>query len=288
MPFSPAPTTDSIWAGTVSLRDRKHKAAIALNNTAVSLLSRGYYREALDTFKDSMQLIRSAANDRHKRCDADSQPSTEEISAEDIRSILDRTWKRAAQCRNTASQDDSANRPFLQVVSSQGSPESIYVALTTDSRGHSPYVASPMTIDPIDFEDWDDNNEVNFQAGAIIYNYAIAYDCVAETAAGYDDNDSPKMQLQENTYRLFHMANSLLETLSQRVDEEEATVTCFATRFVLLRTFVTHALIQACSKRDNLQLEHQEHCENLEPLLYMMEFHQRMLWMADQHVAAAA
>ena len=279
----PSTTTCSGGAGTVCLRDGKHKAAIALNNDTVSLLGRGYYREALDTFKDSMQLIRSASMHMEEAV------FQEEISAEDIHIVLSRSWQRAAQCKNTVSQQAAfKNSAVIQVVSSQYNPTSIYTALTSYTKRNSStlYAAFPMTIDPIDFEDWDEN-EVDFQSAAILYNFAVAYDCLA-VEASQSGNDSLGKTLQEKTYSVFCMANGLLQKLTTRhVGEQAFVMTCFATRLLLLQTFLTHALVQACDKLD-LQLDYQVHCENLEHLLHTIAVQQSMLWMADHGVAAAA
>lgn len=271
---------DSIGAGSVSLQDGKLKAAIAINNNAVSLLGRGYFREALVTFKDSVQLMRSASLNVEGQAH---HPAAEAISAEDLRSVLDRTWKRAAQCKDTACHAALEDGPDLQVVSSQHIPHTISPALTSYTHGCASYVAFPMTIDPIDFEDFDDN-DVDFHSGAILYNYGIAHECLAEGSV-HNGDDSLKKLLQGKTYCIFQMANALLSELSRKVGE--ATATSFPTKLLLLRILLTHALIQASAQLD-LPLEYEEHSTNLQRLLYMMAFQESAIPMADHCVAAAA
>ena len=142
-----------------------------------------------------------------------------------------------------------------------------------------------MTIDPINFEDWDEY-EVDFQSAAILDNFAIANDCLA-VEARQSGNDSLGKILQETTYSVFRMANDLLHKLTRHISEQQAVMTCFVTKLLLLQTFLMRALVQACIDLE-LPLDYQVHCENLEKLLDMIEIHQSMKLMADHSVAAAA
>jgi hypothetical protein len=270
--FPPSSTTSAgcAGAGTATLQDCKHKAAIALNNNAVTLLVRGCHHEALATFKDSMKLIKSASRDR-----------TDPVShstAEDIRLALHQARKRTTRCKNTTGPNASTNGLMLQVVSSQCNTASIYAALSS-SRGDTLNVAYPLTIDPIDFEDSDDD-DIDFQSCVILFNYGIAYNCLAVTS-----DDSVKTLLQEKSYHMFYMTSVVLSKLYQNVQADALTYA--ASRLLLLKTFLTHSLIQASIKLDS-QFEYEEHCKTMEGLLRVMGVQQLILPLADHCLAAAA
>ena len=57
-----------------SYQDGCHKAAIALNNTAVGLLIRGFYQDALDTIKDATKPIMCAAVSEKEQTDQEKTP----------------------------------------------------------------------------------------------------------------------------------------------------------------------------------------------------------------------
>ena len=148
----------------------------------------------------------------------------------------------------------------------------------------SSHVKFPVTIDPIDFEDCDED-DVDFQSGVILYNFGIAYDCLAATAE-HNPGASFKKLLQVKSYRIFQMTRSLLSKLSQN-DGDDTPNFCTMTKHLLLKTLLTHNLIQASIQLD-LQFESQEHRETMKDLLLFMEDQQRMLKILERGVAEAA
>ena len=268
-------------ADAVSLRESRHKAAIALNNAAVSLLIRGFYRDAVDTLKDAIQFMKIAA------VPVEEQNGAEEISAEETHLAFNRSWKRAAVCGTStnACQDCFTNRPILQVISSQYNSTSINEAVASCTQSSTRRVCFPVAIDPIDFEGSDDD-DIEFNSGVIMYNYGIAFDCLA-AAVNPTTNDAYDHQklIQAKAHRLFQITGALLFKLYQ--DHQDNIPTYEAGRLLLLMTLLTHNLMQA-SINLNMQLEYHEHCQTMESLLQLMEFYQFMLPNAGNNIATAA
>lgn len=230
-----------------SLRDVNNKAVIALNNISVSLLVRGSYREALATVKDAMKLTKSTATHDEGL-----------ITAEEIHLTLDRARKRSALCGETASTGALAYAPLLHVVSSQDSTLNICARLAMwKYSALQLHVFFPMTIDPIDYQDCD-NDDVEFHSAVILYNFGIVCACSMANA-----------RTDDKSYRIFHLTNALTSRMSQSIWERASI--CFANRVLLLTSLSTHNLFQALSVQGDQSLEYQAHndCGDMEKSMFL-------------------
>lgn len=305
----------AVESGSVSLRVGLHKAAIATNNAGVALLNRGFYREALCTFKDSMKLIQGAK--RHKRHFLQHISFvSDEFTAKDVSATLSRTWQRAAQCQrhnfstapSTPSDSNmcSSNNGtvMIQTLSSQCSQEECDVSallspMLTTPTFHSVF---PMTIDPIDFEagddknDKDDNKEVHFdfQSAIILYNYGITYDCLAICAA-QQGNRNMEILLQEKTFRIYQMVDALLDRLHRKVEKNVSGTHiscgyyysfCYQ-RLLVLQTFVAFHLSQTCLRLE-MPVSYGEQSKKLEELLHCLSAQQDVMFPTNQNSVAVA
>lgn len=173
--------------------------------------------------------------------------------------------------------------PRLQVLSSQVNPAQVYEILTSCSSSNDLSVFFPMTIDPIESESLT-NNDVAFEAGVILYNYGLTYECMAATIAN-DATNAPSTQIRSRVHRLFQMAVAVLAKVGQ--DVWYGSLTGTASRLLLLQTVLTHTRIDVAIKL-NLGDEYDVCCRDMQFLLQMVEFQQRLVPLNDRAIAAAA
>jgi hypothetical protein len=319
--LTPLPTVP-----TLSLQQVKHKAAIATNNNGVTLLNRGYYRQALETFQDSMKLMKSARGHLESsqvRPSLQSSPAKNDLSVWDIETLVRRSWKRCAECsrHNTATTTDDAHDilqqpplPILYTISSQYSHECQSMAFAFCTFQSSLYVAFPMTIDPMDVYDHDgaqnahcrSTMEYQLESAVLLYNYGIAYDCLAVMAARSGSQRALETLLREKTSRIYNMADALVQMVARNVstscanDTDTTTTTGTALqcnhhnhqatllpRCLVIHAFVTYNLIQTCIQR-NLPRLYRAHCRALDELLEYLAAHEQCLPTRDHCLAAAA
>jgi hypothetical protein len=276
-------------AYNVCLRDGEcHRAAIALNNSAVCLLIRGFYRDALHTFQDAIKLNKYIAESN----EGEAVPAQDTID-EVLHLPLQRAWQRAAfpsgnQC-NIHPSASPEGACILTAVSSEYNPAALNEAVVIYAQNRSGTCKFPMTIDPIDFEGIGDLLDyVDFHSSVLLYNYAIAWDCLAAvTAASEDSSAQAPRQESDRAYHMSQLSSSLLIQQSQNYWENFALNSYAIERVLQLRIFLTHNLIEASVYLD-LPLEYQVHCQNMDELLLMIEAGQHLIPIAEDSAARAA
>jgi hypothetical protein len=270
-------TYESRWydkeGDAASLDVAKHKAAISLNNTAVALLSRGYCIEALDTFKDAVKLMRCATL----------SDGNNEVSDNDVLVSLDQANKRSVVCGKPCHNHSMANWPILQVITTQHNPIQVYEVLTTSALDPNFQVAFPMTIDPIGSSGVDD---VTFEAGAVLYNFAIAHECLAAssvdvvTVSGGDSALFVEMA-RSRSHRLLQLAMAVLAeadgTAAPSVFPAESTCRLANSQFLLVRMAIVHSLIHAAILLNLDHFEYDEYCYFMLCLMQAVEAHRQWL-----------
>lgn len=268
--------------------DECHKAAIALNNTAVGLLVRGFYRDALDTFQDATKLIKIVAES-----EKDAAVQARETLDEVVRLSLQRTWQRAAfpkgnQFNIQTSASAEGVCTFLKAVSSEYDPTTINEALTICS-GSLRTTKCPMTIDPIDFESTSEMvTAVHFHSSVLLYNFAIAYECWATTAVQSKPSSAQGLHpVMERAYRIFQLSESVLVQQYRDCQEHSASNIHAFEKIMQLKLFVTHNLIEA-SSRLGMPFEYQEHGNNMNELLLLIKSGELLLPVAETRAAGAA
>jgi hypothetical protein len=279
--------TATLSPGAGADRDEPHKAAIALNNAAVSLLARGLYQDAAVTLEDAVVLMGSAV------VRAESPQATfASVTGQEIKGALDRVCLRTALYNDSTdapSRLDSLgmHRPKLQVISSQLNPTRVYETLTSCTDAASVKVSFPITIDPIEFERCT-VEEMNFESAIILYNYGIAYDCMAAAcldAATHRDDLALHSRLQNQAYHYYKCAGMVLYKIDQDVYENAPVA--MTSPLLLLRTVMTHNLLNVAIQL-NLQPEYAEYSYAMMILLHLVEAQHAFLPIEDHLVAAAA
>jgi hypothetical protein len=266
------------------IRDDHHKAAISLNNTAVSLLARGFLKESIATWKDAVRIMRSATSGSDGTEDGIST-----LVKNETRHALDRACKRAAYAMDVApigSFADVTASTNLQIISSQHSPKRVYEILTSCQDCSSLQVAFLMTIDPVDYESCT-SDDLTFEAAAILYNFGVAYSSLATEAVDSMSEDARFFyDVHARAHRIYLMAKCLLSKFDQDLVEANAAPS-MVYQLLLLRTILTHNLLNA-SITMGLHLEYDEYSFSMQFLLQLTEMRHRLLPFEDQAIAAAA
>jgi hypothetical protein len=279
------PTT----AYSVCLRDGEfHRAAIALNNSAVCLLIRGFYQDALHTFQAAIKLIIYVADSNEGEA-VQSQDTIDEL----LRLPLQRAWQRAASPRGNQCDILLSASPegacIVKAVSSEYNPAALNEVVAICAHNRKGTFKFPMTIDPIDFEGIGDSlNDVDFHSSVLLYNCAIACDCLAAAAATRKDSSvQASRQERVRAYHMSQLSSYLLIQQSQNYWEKFAS-NCYAIERVLqLRVFLTHNLIEASIRLD-LPLECHMYCQDMEEMFLLIEAGQLLIPLLEDSAARAA
>lgn len=156
--------------------DKRFKAAIALNNAAVSLLSRQRYKSALDMFRVAMNLIQLSCCSLGD-IDQRSLPEPILIPEDSISHHL----KIALHCH--AEQSDSSEPPNPEITtiefSSQQDAWQVRDVLIEASANNTKTVFSYINIEPIDYE-YVNLDTAYLNSIVILYNYGVAHCSLAQ------------------------------------------------------------------------------------------------------------
>jgi len=148
------------------LIDRNFRAAVALNNIAVSLMSRRSYREARETIKDGISIINNVFENR--KCYATSQDNDAGFAAEFPSGQVDGKVDKA--CKYLAA---GCCRP--PPSTSAISPAS-YDGFTLHDAETSSF-ATPIHLDPL-VCDCREERDLELVVGIMLHNFGVAYVCL--------------------------------------------------------------------------------------------------------------
>jgi hypothetical protein len=267
-----------------TIRDDQHKAAIALNNTAVSLLVRGFHKESIATWKDAVRIMRSATSISDGTDDGISTFAKNETSR-----ALDQACKRTAHAMKVVpvgSLGGVTASTNLQMISSQHSPKRVYDTLTSCEDCSSLQVAFLVTIDPVDFESCT-SDDLTFEAAVILYNFGVAYSSLATEAEDSLTHDARFFyDIHARAHHIYLMAERLLSKFDQDLVGANAAPS-MEYQLLLLRTILTHNLLNA-SIAMSLHLEYDEYSISMHYLLQLIEMRHGLLPFEDPAIAAAA
>jgi hypothetical protein len=227
----------------------EHRAAISLNNTGVTLLQRGCYRQGIATLRDAVIAMSSASRrilDQQEGCTNDGGDSSRETPCMNV------MIQQAAKClakpepsvdRNTVSQYD------LQVLSDcenpsvlQGYPHrNISTSTPTTPSPTDPTTGfnnNPAFLLRIEALNYEATTEHNFQASIILQNFGVAN----RVLAGLTDDLTSKHELHVGAMHVFISSYSILMNSSEIGDNMEETE--LPQRFVVMATSVLQNLVE--------------------------------------------
>jgi hypothetical protein len=243
----------------------QHKAIIELNNSAVALLVCGQYVQAVETFRDAIQLVATM-----------SVPATSTVATSRAEQALRKAHTRTV---HSSKSTFSSKGGRVQVLSSQCTPTVIYKALTSCVQSNELDAEFAITIDPLPSECFT-FSDVCFHVGVVWCNFGITQSCMSTVYA----EEHEEMVLKEAHY-VFQQAQAWLSQID--FGGWENVSICMAYRFLSVRTTLTHSLINV-SGRLNMEDEYQMYCRDMMQLLHAVEEQQMLLPMNDHCLASAA
>jgi hypothetical protein len=176
---------------SISTNLHEYKAAVALNNMGVTLLQRRCLKDAMDTLKDAITIMKSCF-----------RPQGNNYQAEclDIDLKMQRASKRMAiSCQNPSSicmdifyRDGCDIQPsMIRSLINKGVVSSIPPA--------------SVKIDSIDFEGLEDR-DLDLESALMLYNFGIAHYCMSQIAR----SPASANMLRTGALKLYSMAKTVL------------------------------------------------------------------------------
>jgi hypothetical protein len=283
------------------------KTASILNNTAIHLLERQEYPQALRRFQQATQLLKDLAG----YLEGESMtipPDPCEIQMPTPSPPLSVTTQATAMNGGGGSfypmtppphtsfggTMEQQVGPTISLISTEFDPSSFHNALatattTTASSTESKVTLFPFLMDLSTCNLRNSNNdesataplEVDFYSSVVLYNYAIAYQCLAQTvttvtAAAY---------FQRKAQRILSLSSHLLD-LQLRDEWGLPKIQCTDGRILQLQAFVTYQLMQMCVVY-NLAVDYYHFCAKLEEVLLSIDILERLLTTRDYCAAVA-
>lgn len=183
-----------------------YRASIALNNTGVSLLEQRAYRQAIDTFKDAIQVMRLVFTS-----DNNSNYNSDDGSAS-VQDKLDRASKRLAQPRpltkcpslDLACLDDANVHSMWKEAAAAGMSSCLPSSQTYSSS----------TAFPIRLAGLGGGGDLDVESAMMLYNFGLSYLCLARFFSRRKTNNSSSNKgskdVLQQALKLFYMAYSTL------------------------------------------------------------------------------
>lgn len=192
---------------------QQYRAALALNNSSVTLLEQGDLQDSIDTFKDALVLMRkymvSAAEGSNALASANASLNCAFVMDEMLSaaaSRLARTQKKPPFDFNVRPFDDGD----LSLISSlqQGNLAQHGTAFPVRLRCDP---ANPVFVD----------HNLDIPTAALLYNLGVAHSLVVSTTTTYAAESSPERRKKHMAaaYQCFSMAHSIL---SRNIDNCES------------------------------------------------------------------
>ena len=260
-----------LTGGDMLSRAAARRGAINLNNCGVILLSHRHWADAIDTFKDAMQLMKSAANE---------QGGT--VSEQELQLALQRACQRTAHVFPITDPTQEANQgPLLKVISSQCNPATVCAFLNINDCPQD--IKFLVTIDPIDFEGWE-SDVSDLEAACILYNFGIAHSLSSfSIGCGYE-----RIQLQENAYRILQLTHALAFKLFRKAVHKSHLSNPIMLINMLLTLKLMHHSSTLSHTRSVTAGTREQYCGSLQELVFLIHAHQKLMPVVDHKFAPAA
>jgi hypothetical protein len=181
----------------------RYRAAVYLNNSAVTLLKRDYYNDAVETFRVSINIIQAIIEDMKN-------PNKVEVSSmstvyNDInRQVQDASHRCASACLPTGiTASQSGGKLAVLKFYSQQDPSTFIDEIVEESRystsnGYTFVIIEPLNEDEICLE------LLGLDCYSVLYNFGVAH-CLL--ASQFSSNVRPDQmlidELRQSAFRLF-------------------------------------------------------------------------------------
>jgi hypothetical protein len=244
-----------------------HKAAVSLNNTAVALLSKGFFREAMVTLKDSLHLMKMASQLEEKNL---LSPEEEEMYLTSLHN---------AQRHSSVMMMSESNSAMIKSVSSQ----TLAYALFETSDDFFRQVPMPIFIEMMQDDDTDMSAGFDFECATILYNYGLSHSLLANASA---DNESTQFSLRHSALRCFQLAETILVKIDEQCDDDDMEY------FEIQETMLLGALLMRSLVQVNDELNRapsaNAYRQALQKSLAFVQQQHRLCPVAHDHHAAPA
>lgn len=252
----------------------QYRSAIALNNTAVSLLTRGHYHPAFHALKDAAAIVRKVCSLGGGGGDYENNNDVDK--GEWMQMAMDRANKQIASVGIV--DQTLSNSPLLLRISCEDSPSLVYQTLTSCIEDITSFdVGFPTTIDPVDSESCTGDDGFYFETSIILYNLGLAFRCVVVSTNDCDCQE----RANEKVHRLFTMAEAMVAYV---VVQGNHYVQC---RLLLFKTVLAHSLLNS-SIALNSEMYFAKYSLAMQHQLQTIEKYQTILQLEVEGNASAA
>lgn len=293
------------------------RAAIVLNNDAISFILQGHFVEARETLQDAIKLMKTS----HESCDSLSGNGGEKSPDEAIGLALSRSRQRLGSLSDKTQvvRSEATLIPFA--VSSEHNHSMVIEFLQNDqkmSKLQTPLGSTsmfPVTIDPIDFETCPDalhDSFSVFESSVILYNFALTLAlCATAMAAAATGTGNPvgcevasvSTKIRTQAHRIFLSVHAVLTKTARANNNDDDddmhggySAMMFSTGFLILHALVLQCLgvlssralvlVEEPHEHDTAAAEDHRHCF-LESVAFLVEV-ATVLPIEDHFVARAA
>jgi hypothetical protein len=245
--------------------DYAYNAIVVLNNTAVQLMKRRLYTEAVETLKDAIRFMRVCFFPQRSGCESSSLLS---IQKEELDRAMHAAWKRSTLRPSTA-----PDGIHLAVVTDQSNPTAVCENLERDQT-----IWFIIEIEPCESCGHIDYERAEAESSLLLLNYAVAHRCVARAVDGLDR--PTRIRVKETAFEIFDLAQSVGAKLLQSVDPTVRSSTALLVS--LLATFHLLRLSSPCAEL------RQRYTEDLLDLICMISEKEFVLFEPIEARCAAA
>jgi hypothetical protein len=174
----------------------RHRAAISINNSAVTLLQREQYRDSVESFRVSISIMQ-AVLDRIKGSDIENSLP---IFDREINHHLQDATHRCAKANALISRQ-SKNKHSVLAFYSQQDPNVAFDAIIEEARDGATDVFTCVIIEPID----QDNVCLELDCYTILYNFGVAHCLLAYKffSSNLKSDQILVYELRQNAFQLF-------------------------------------------------------------------------------------
>ena len=202
---------------------RDYKGAVALNNIGIVLLEQGAYRQALDTLKDAVFVMKVIFRPRDN-----SAPLASNVEVK---------LKRASERIASPHCEESSINTITEILSNMGSFRSINTVMLKQG---APYVF-PIRIEECTDQEYD----LDIDSANILHNFAIAHLCCSRTAKTLASAELFRQSASRLSGFAYNLISNVLNNKRQ-ADMDELILRetrIFLSALVALNTLV-HALME--------------------------------------------
>lgn len=180
----------------------QYKAAIALNNSAVTLLERECYKDAVDTFRASINLIQTTVNDIMNPSTMKSTNITI-LERNHINHQLQESWYRCARASGNTKSTRSNTNFTVDKVSSQQDLNVVRDSLMNTSHNTNTKVFHCIVIEPVETNDYHPE-AIGVDCNTILYNFGVAHCILAHQLEDNSKLDRALInELRQCAYQIF-------------------------------------------------------------------------------------